>query len=298
MSFEKDQPKRTFALGQESLVLGEGHFTLVNLQRDEATAVYRGGDTFVRIGRPDKMVPNFNLHKKMESAGFPVPRLIDSGNYGELFYFTEKSLGDRHLGDEFAVDVEATGEISEEHFNQLVSLVKKFALAQYGTAKAEDVESLRNGIHLELLCKEMLEDDAVKLQAKFKEVTERLSVFPYVITHGDFNPHNIYECGVIDFEDSFYGPFGYDLTTALVHIRNFPLEDTDEFRALYNFTPEQIERFTDALDAISTDLGLPPLSLYTDDLDFLRTIWSAVRMAKYPNLQEFRFNRLRSDFLS
>lgn len=298
MSFEKDQPRRTFALGQESLVLWEGHFTLVNLQRDEATAVYRGGDTFVRIGRPDKMVPNFNLHKKMESAGFPVPRLIDSGNYGDLFYFTEESLGDRHLGDEFAVDMEATGEISEEHFNQLVSLVKKFALAQYGTAKAEDVDSLKDGVHLDLLCKEMHEVDAIKLQAKFKEVTERLSVFPYVITHGDFNPHNLYESGVIDFEDSFYGPFGYDLTTALVHIRNFSLEDTAEFRAQYSFNTEQTRRFTETLDALSSDLGIPPLSLYTDDLDFLRAIWSAVRMEKYPSLQKFRFNRLRSDFLS
>lgn len=272
-------------------------FDLVVVQRGGTTAVYKSGDEILRIGNREKIAKDLALHKKMEALGFPVTRLIGEGEHEGLGYFIEASLGDRHLGNRFAEEVREIGVIRDATFQSLLRIVDRFGRAQLKSiVPAKDFEEFTRGIHLDILCQE-LPHYSEAIRSRFRQCIERFSPFPFVITHGDFNPNNLYAEGVIDLEDSFYGPFGFDLMTALVHINYFPDSPEYEYTARYRFTPAQSREYLAAIDLIATDAHLPRLSEIKDDFEFCRASWSLVRMHQWPRLQQFRYELFRQKFL-
>ena len=288
------------ALGfQEELTIGGGLFQLVTSQRDGESAVYRSedGSRYLRIGKTERIRKDLELHKQMEAAGFPVATLVGEGETGGKHYFIESSLGEGRLGDLFGDDVSRDGAIAEEHFSKFLSVVERFGRAQLTTVVPPDFDEFARGIHLDWLSAELPEYEKA-IGKRFQEAVERLSIFPFVLTHGDFNPMNLYSEGVIDLEDSFRGPFGYDIMTALVHIGYFPDSAEYEYFSRYRFTPKQADRYRAMADTLSQQAGFPPLSRFEADFDFCRGAWSLVRMHKWPKLQEFRYNLFIKKFLS
>lgn len=233
----------------------------------------------------------------MEAAHYPIPKLLDSGKVGYRYYFLERSLGEVPLGDLFAADWKAHGEISESHFLELLKVAESFGNAQIETRTDGNKRELSSGIYLEVLCDE-LPEHAQKVRARFDAVFERLAQFPYVLSHGDFNPRNLFSEGAIDLEHSFQAPFGYDLVTALVHIELHPEKGDYEFFAKYRYSDEQKKRYLASLDKIAARFQLPPISTYADDFAFLRAIWSTVRMYEWPKLQKWRYEYLVRRYLS
>ena len=284
---------------QEELNIGGGLFQLVTSQRDGESAVYRSADgsQYLRIGKTERIRRDLELHKKMEAAGFPVAKLIGEGEADGKYYFLESSLGERRLGDLFGDDVRRNGTITEEHFSTFLSVVERFGRAQLTTTVPPDFKDFARGIHLDWLSAELPHYEKA-IEKRFQEAIERLSVFPFVITHGDLNANNLYPEGVIDLEDSFHGPFGYDIMTALVHIGYFPDSAEYEYSARYGFTPKQAYRYRAMADTLSQEAGFPPLSRFETDFDFCRGAWSLVRVHKWPKLQEFRYNLFIQKFLS
>ena len=61
---------------------------------------------------------------------------------------------------------------------------------------------------------------------------------PFVWTHGDLTPFNICERGIIDFEDSFMGPLGYDLVTLVSFHFWFPIEGAGPLVRYYDFSDD------------------------------------------------------------
>lgn len=272
-------------------------FDLVVVQRGGITAVYKSGDEVLRIGDREKIAKDLALHKKMEALGFPVATLIGEGESAGLSYFIEASLGDRHLGNRFAEDVRETGTIGDATFQSLLGIVDRFGRAQLKSiVPAKDFEEFSRGIHLDILCQE-LPHYSEAIGSRFRQCIDRFAPFPFVITHGDFNPNNLYPEGVIDFEDSFYGPFGFDLVTALVHISYFPDSPEYEYVARYRFTPAQSREYLESIDSIATDAHLPRLSEVKEDFEFCRASWSLVQMHQWPRLQQFRYELFIQKFL-
>lgn len=272
-------------------------FHLVVVQRGGITAVYKSHDEILRIGDREKITKDLILHKKMELFGFPVARLIGEGELEGLGYFIESSLGEKHLGNQFAEDVRETGAIRDASFQLLLGIVDRFGRAQLKSIVfAKDFEEFSRGIHLDIL-REELPSYSEAIQSRFEQCIARLSPFPFVITHGDFNPNNLYPEGVIDLEDSFYGPFGFDLVTALVHINYSPDAQEYEYVARYRFTPAQSGEYLAAIDSIALDANLPRFSEAKDDFEFCRAIWSLARMHKWPKLQQFRYDLFIQKFL-
>lgn len=238
------------------------------------------------------------MHKAMEMAGYPVAELLDSGKLGYRYYFLERSLGDAPLGDLFAADYASHGNISEEHFSQLLKIAEHFARAQMGTQTSSGpAGELSVGIFLEVLCDE-LPEHAKRIRERFDQAFERLSVFPFVLSHGDFNPRNLFSAGVIDLEHFFQAPFGYDSLTALVHIDLHPDKGDYEFYAKYRYSDEQRKRYFAMLDRVAQGFELPPISKYADDFAFLRAVWSTVRLHEWPKLQKWRYDFLVRRYLS
>lgn len=169
-----------------------------------------------------------------------------------------------------------------------------FARAQLKTITNEhNWESFRKGVHLDAICKE-LPEVAEKILARFQAIESNLASLPFAINHGDLTPFNMYPKGVIDFEDSFLGPVGYDLGALIEHLNWFP-EDSEryEYYRHYNFLPEQKQTLINMLDNMYLENGLPRLSGFLADLDFAKGVWFVVHLDRTPKLQQFRYSLIK-----
>jgi hypothetical protein len=282
----------------EKIELENRVFSFVTGQRGNKSAIYKSQDSYLRIGEEKKINSDLNFHRKMESSGFPIAKLLSDGVLNGQKYYIESSLGEKHFGNLFADDIEHTGTISEPLFNSFLSIIEKFAGAQLSTyVQEKDFDGFARGIWLNVLCEEM-PTHVESLRQRFKEAQDRFNILPFVLTHGDFNPNNLYPVGVIDLEDSFYAPYGYDLYSALIHIDSFPDSRGYEYIAKYRFTSEQHKQYVDAIDAISVRNNLPKLSTFLGDFAFCRAVWLAAGIPSTPKLQQFRYESLIRNFLS
>lgn len=281
----------------KSIELEGTTFEFVKSQRDGNSSVYKGPDSYLRIGSADKIHSDLALHKRMESAGFPVAKLIDEGELDGKAYFIESSVGEKTLSNTFAEETETTGAISQESFNQFLNIADQFARAQLRTKTSDrNFEEFADGIHLDSLCQE-LPQYAEKIQIRFREIQERTAGLPFVISHGDFNPHNLYAGGAIDLEDSYHAPFGHDLIGGIVSIDYFPDSEEFEYFARYRFSEEQKAKYLEFLDGICDEQSLPKLSDFQSDFEFTRAVWLLVSMHKWPKLQKFRYDKFTEKFL-
>lgn len=283
---------------KKQLVIKGIHYDLVDVQREGRTAIYRADESYLRIGASEKIKKDLAFHIKMESFGFPVAKLIDKGEFEGMAFFVEESLGEEKFGDIFKRETEQFGRIQDKTFDDFIAISEKFAFAQLKIATdKKDWNDFTRGIHLDIICDELpeLKD---RIMDTYKKAEERLSVFPFVITHGDFTSQNIYPKGVIDLEDSFMGPAGYDIGAIMDIATWFPQSKEYEFYRFYTFIDVQKQKYLDAMDAIYLKHNLPKISDYLADFNFTRGIWFAVRMDHTPKLQQFRYEALKKFFSS
>lgn len=254
-------------------------------------SVYRGENEFLRIGPKDAIVKELNSHKRLLEFAFPIPQILSEGEMDNRYYYIETSLGNTLLSDIFLADTERQGAVADKNFRKLSELVEKFARAQLKTAEQQDVsESFYLGMHMDYLIDELprLQE---KIMAGFEKLKMRTSSLPAVMTHGDFNPHNIFEGGVIDFENMFDAPAGYDIVSNAYHAFLFPKEGDFEATRRYGFSEEQITGYFSLMDTVYIENGLPKLSNFIPDFIFGRTVWSAVRMQRWPKVQQWRYEK-------
>jgi len=272
-------------------------FSFVIQRRGEQSAIYKGSGEFARIGQPESILADVSFHKRMLKSGFPVAPIIAEGENDGQAYFIEKSLGEKHYGNIFTDEFQSTGKISDTSFQGYLSIIERFAKAQLTTrSESKDANEFAHGVHLDDVCSEFPEL-ADQLHARYKIAEKKTATLPFVMTHGDFNPYNIYPLGVIDFEHTCSGPYGYDLISALIHIDYFPDSHEYEYFAGYRFTQEQRETYLTRIDSLSQHAGLPPPSNYLDELHFFRAVWMLARLAHVPLLQKFRRETVIERFL-
>lgn len=261
----------------------------VDTQRDGVSAIYKDETTYVRIGQPDKIRKDLELHKKMEQFNFPVAKLLGEGEMEGMTYFIEESLGDKCYGLIFQNETEKFGQIQDQTFDQFLAICLKFATAQLKTVtKDQPWEKFAVGVHLPEICQE-LPEEAGRIKQRWAQAIEHLKVFPFAICHGDFGSFNTYPKGVIDLESSFLGPIGYDVGAWAGHAQWFPESSDYEFYRLFNFTKAQKDRYFSTLDELYQQHELPRISDYIADWDFTKGIWSSARNHKAPKLQQYRY---------
>jgi hypothetical protein len=275
----------------EKITVGGKTFSHVKTREHSPVSIYRNEDSFLRIGPKDLILPELNMHKNLLEFNFPVPEIISEGEKDGRYYYTENSLGETLLAIMFREDYEKHGFVSDGNFKKFLSVTEKFAEAQIKTARKEDaLESFYYGAHVDNILEELpyLKEKILKA---FEKVKKRTSALPSVLTHGDLNAYNFFEKGVIDFGSAFEAPAGYDLITNIYHIYNFPKPGDYEITRKYEFSAKQINNYVSLLDDIYLGNNLPRLSDFTDDFIFMRAIWAAAKMQRYPKLQEWRYEK-------
>ncbi len=269
-------------------------YTLVRVREHTEVSIYKNDDLFLRIGPKGALEPEIDFHKKLIQYHFPVPRIVAEGKWQSKYFYLETSLGGKSFSSLFWGDWQQDGQIKPRHFNAFLKISKEFAQAQLGTVVANrDEESFYLGAKINFAILELpnLKNDILKAFAKVKKQTESL---PYVLTHGDFNPANLFPKGVIDFGNHCYAPAGMDLISSVYLNYNFPKKEGFESQRKYEFSKDQLNQYFGVLDRIYHQAGLPALSNFIDDFIFCRYILSLVRMEKKPKLQKWRYEKFNS----
>lgn len=280
----------------ERITIEGQDFERVAIQRGGSSAVYRGSGVYLRLGTRERLEHLRKAHREFEH-GFPVPPIIKEGEFQGMFYFIEESIGEKKLGELFKEDWAKRGTVSDEHFEQFIATTETYTKAQLTDGVRPDAENtLAHGVHLEIVSEE-LPEHAARIRERFAKALERMVVMPLVITHGDYNPQNVFAKGVIDLEDVFVAPAGYDQISGITTIDFFPDGDY-EYVARYRFSELQKQRYLDRIDSVFVSLGSPSVSGIFEDLSFLRALWTAARMHKWPKIQKWRYDLLVSKYLS
>ncbi len=280
----------------ETRTIEGAEYSLVKKQRGGAS-IYRGIDTYLRIGPPEIVSRNLAVHREMERSGFPVPQVLSEGtNHGET-YFIERSLGSERYADTFKRDMKAQGSITPEHFRGLVELARTFTEAQIRSPEVPyEEEDFFKAVHVETLCAE-LPQYAAMIRARTDMHMRALKPYPFRLMHGDLNAANMYPGGVIDFEDTAHGPVGFDAVSVIHTIEWFPIGPKFEFQGWYTFTDSQKADYLYTMNDCMRAHNLPPLSSALVDFEFFRSIWLTVRMHQWPILQKYRYDLFIDTYL-
>jgi hypothetical protein len=285
----------------EQLTLDSQSYSLVKARRYSPDyQIYQGNNRFLRIGPADEVDKELARHRELLGLGFPVAQLLGEGIEGNRRYYYEESMGETHLGRILASDYSETGRISDEPFSDLLGIATTYANAQIKSARIEDnLDEFAQGYHLDFILEER-PDIKAKIDEVFGKVHGKIKGLPFVLTHGDFNAHNLFPKGVIDLEYFHYAPLGYDLTSALFHPYFFSPSGTESNRT-YAFTAEQEQKYFDSINAIFRGHGLPNLTEYTDEYILCRAVFACVRMQSKPVLMKWRydlFDKLLDEYLA
>lgn len=282
----------TFAMEIPILTIDGKEYEFVKTRSHMHISIYKGKDCYLRIGPKELIQKEISYQKNLQGFGFPIPDIVGEGQYLDLYYFTESSFGDEHLGQIFRSHCASNSIVHDADFSKLLRIVNRFAHAQLKTADTQSFvfADFRELIQIDTLLKELPQFSQGTLDA-WQILESRVKHLPSVLTHGDFNPYNIFEEGVIDWERGSYAPLGYDLVTNIFQSFFFPLNGDYEFTAGCRYSEAQITRYWEEINAICATTGVPRISDHINDFIFCRSVWSAVRMKRWPKIQMWRFRQ-------
>jgi hypothetical protein len=294
------EPKEVFSRTQAehksnlsgSLVVRGAAFQLIKTREYSPISVYKGDDMFLRLGPHDLILSEIEAHRAFANFGFPVPKIIEVAEHDGSLYCIETSLGNSHFKDLFS---EANkGSIENNLFQSFLLIVQSFARHQLKTVRPAselDTSLFFSAIHIDSLISELPVLEG-RLTDAFGQLLFHISEFPVVLCHGDLQPGNIFETGIIDFERSFLGPVAYDLLGNIFHPLNYPREAGYERIRKYEFTFDQISEYLQKIDDLFLSAGYSKLSDAVDDILFARTCFFVARMSREPRFQRWGYQKL------
>lgn len=232
---------------------------------------------YLRTGEVTSIQQEAAFAQDMSQRNFPVPKVIESGKLSQCIgYFIETAVGDKNYGDLFQESYSKKGVIEESLFTGFCEVSAAFLKAQISqTNRQIDNNQLRKGIQLDNILEENPDIPFELLEQALLKAEHRTVSLPLVFTHGDFNPFNVMPNGVIDFEDVFIAPAGYDVLPGIIynHFFNFPSK-AGKPTLIYEFSKEQFSQYFQVIDMVSANHSLPPLSPFFDDFVMLKSIWA------------------------
>ena len=112
--------------------------------------------------------------------------------------------------------------------------------------------------------------------------------------HGDHNQYNIFENGVIDLEDSFYGPIWYDTITSLSQNFWFPDPikwEVWEFMRQHSFSKTQLKTYFTEIQKNTLWIDFMNSDIF-GALFLMRAVFVTVKTDGLPLLRKYRYNKL------
>lgn len=260
----------------------DGHTFSFVQKRLLGGSVYRSSDGshYLRTGPAEHVATERENLRTLRGTGAPAPDVVahgvlDDGNGWTL----ETSVGQTLFTSRFSKDESRTGAMQEESVDALFDIAVDFFRAQLETQTTIDRDAFRKLLFLDTSMRTNmpLSISTDLLQSAWGRAFDRVAVLPWGVVHGDFNPHNVLEGGVIDYEFSGIGPVYYDI------VNMAPFCDWFEpGMHRFTFSNERMTKLLTRADDVVAAKGLPSVTEYVDDLAFLKVSWGATELYDGP----------------
>lgn len=236
-------------------------------------------DAYARLG-PKESALEEQIHTvSLHERGFPVARVLDSGNYGEAeWYFIEESLGEQPFHIQFANEHKESGEVSDVTFTKYQNVMQHYIDAQFSEQNRSTItakEFVENAIpDTQIVANYALcGKDVDRYHQAIALATERLNDAPMGVLQYDLNPFNILDGGMIDFELVGYGPLGYDALLVSLWHRWFSSDTNSRYHVAYYLSESQINTIAEMVNAAAKHAGLPEPQQYMQEFLLIKTAW-------------------------
>lgn len=242
------------------------------------------------MGASEEIAKEIALYETLRSHSVPLPRLLGyEAPTDDIGRMKEESLQWKLYAELFTDSYEANWHIDDALFAEFIDYQYRHLSAQKNTIDQKDIVADTFPKYT-FLYEEWVIPSAT-IDVLLERIEHDTAALPQGWNHGDHNAYNIFNDGLIDLEDSFYGPLGYDTITAITQNFWFPSSDA-ELTKQHTFSPEQITRYLD-------DLSVHPLAIdFTDSRIFgalflMRGIFVTVQSGATPMLEKYRYAKLQ-----
>lgn len=248
---------------------------------------------YMKVGGAQEIEHEVDLYQKLKTAWIPLPELLwFEINEDDLSWMKEELLTWELYADIFTREFEATWFISEEAFNNFVKYQLEHLDVQCKIAWDQTITNIGFDSYQYLFSEWLLEHDlAEKL---IEKINQDVSIVKNAWNHGDHNQYNIFNNGVIDLEDSFYGPIGYDTITSLTQNFWFPDPRNNEIGELtrqHSFTKEQVQAYMTSIQKNEVWINFMDSNVF-GALFLMRGVFVTVKSDWFPLLRKFRYQKL------
>ena len=268
--------------------------------------VLRRGDTYARLGAKDTTLEEQVHTKALRDRGFPVPEIIESGDYGEdQWYFVETSLGEETFHDHFSAEYQKYGHVRDETFESYLTVINTYMQAQVApenrsTISAEDfIDACVRKEHLSHVYS-YFGKDLHKHYEAMARVQDRLEGAPMGILQYDLNPFNVLEGGLIDFELVGYGPIGYDTLLSARWGTGWWTDYPSRYPIAYKLSEKQVAASDKVVEDAMNAQNLSNASDYMQEFLLIKSAWACLS-AKPPSdewpVDKIAFARYRANLL-
>lgn len=236
-------------------------------------------DVYARLG-PKESALEEQIHTvSLHERGFPVARVLDSGEYGEdQWYFIEESLGEQPFHIQFASEYKESGEVSEATFTKYRNVMQRYIDAQFSRHNRSSItakEFIESTIPDNLIVANYATcgKDVTRYQQAIALATKRLANAPMGVLQYDLNPFNILDGGMIDFELVGYGPLGYDTLLVSLWHRWFSNDTSSRYHVAYYLSESQINTIAAMVGAAAEQGGLSDSRQYMQEFLLIKSAW-------------------------
>lgn len=242
-------------------------------------------NTFIRRGG-ELVREEGEYQRYIYDLGFPVPKIIDSGEEDGGWYYIEESLGDVSLHDMAVSDVCNFGNVQEETIRYATSLSSSFLgkqLDHLKTPSSRHIEDwFEKASHFQHNIKEYPQLDSHATKQALATMFSRLSTIPMSYGHLDYGLPNMFPNGIIDWQYYSLSPVGFDVYLML---------DLAAFMGGsrgYDFNNNQRQKYINGLDTIALEKGMSKLSDYRGDFLLAKSFFFIATVRKGGREQEIR----------
>ncbi|MFD6095249.1 phosphotransferase [Nocardiopsis flavescens] len=244
---------------------------------------------YKRTGGPE--VEEEGEHQRLlADLGFPVPRPVEVGAADEEYYFTEPEVGVHSLHDlAMAQASDNGGRVDDALVGTAAAISSRLLRAQAAhpieTTEAQVRAWFRRAGFVDEVFAENPDLDTEEIRSLVDAAVERLTQVPLCHGHLDYGLPNAFPDAVIDWQHHAPAPLGYDV---------YPMLDIAAFKGGnrgYAFTPEQRNRYTEALDEAARQCTGEPLGTHVGDFLLAKGFFFLARMRPGPGAPPAKYRK-------
>lgn len=240
----------------------------------------------------DEITKEVVLYQKLKAHGVPLPALLGcETQIDDIGRMKEESLKWKLYAELFAEQYEKNGTVWTDLLSAFIAYQMRHLDAQQRIINDTTIIDSQFDKTPYLYSEWFLSHELIDRMQK--QLNTDLATLPQAWNHGDHNPYNIFEDGIIDLEDWFFGPVWYDSITALTQNFWFPRAGEEgELTRQFMFTHEQLLSAFTELTTHSLGINFTDSRIF-GALFLLRWIFVTVKSNATPILETYRYKKMQ-----